>query len=52
MREGGGGSIITMDSSYGIRCEPGFLASDATNYVTGQRIGVDGCAMIRRRRET
>jgi hypothetical protein len=41
MRKGGGGSIITVDGNYGIRCQPGFLASDATNYVTGQTIGVD-----------
>jgi NAD(P)-dependent dehydrogenase (short-subunit alcohol dehydrogenase family) len=26
MRDAGGGSIINMGSSYGIRCEPGFLA--------------------------
>jgi len=26
MRDSGGGSIINMGSSYGIRCEPGFLA--------------------------
>jgi NAD(P)-dependent dehydrogenase (short-subunit alcohol dehydrogenase family) len=26
MKEAGGGSIINMGSSYGIRCEPGFLA--------------------------
>ena len=26
MRDQGGGSIINMGSSYGIRCEPGFLA--------------------------
>ena len=26
LREAGGGSIINMGSSYGIRCEPGFLA--------------------------
>jgi NAD(P)-dependent dehydrogenase (short-subunit alcohol dehydrogenase family) len=26
MRDAGGGSVINMGSSYGIRCEPGFLA--------------------------
>jgi len=26
MRDAGGGSIINMGSSYGLRCEPGFLA--------------------------
>jgi NAD(P)-dependent dehydrogenase (short-subunit alcohol dehydrogenase family) len=30
MRDKGGGSIINMGSSYGIRCEPGFLAYAAT----------------------
>jgi NAD(P)-dependent dehydrogenase (short-subunit alcohol dehydrogenase family) len=30
MRDQGGGSIINMGSSYGIRCEPGFLAYAAT----------------------
>jgi NAD(P)-dependent dehydrogenase (short-subunit alcohol dehydrogenase family) len=30
MREQGGGSIINMGSSYGIRCEPGFLAYAAS----------------------
>ena len=30
MREAGGGSIINMGSSYGIRCEPGFLAYAAS----------------------
>jgi NAD(P)-dependent dehydrogenase (short-subunit alcohol dehydrogenase family) len=30
MRDAGGGSIINMGSSYGIRCEPGFLAYAAT----------------------
>lgn len=30
MREGGGGSVINMGSSYGIRCEPGFLAYAAS----------------------
>ena len=30
MRDQGGGSIINMGSSYGIRCEPGFLAYAAS----------------------
>ena len=30
MRDAGGGSIINMGSSYGIRCEPGFLAYAAS----------------------
>jgi NAD(P)-dependent dehydrogenase (short-subunit alcohol dehydrogenase family) len=30
MKEQGGGSIINMGSSYGIRCEPGFLAYAAS----------------------
>jgi NAD(P)-dependent dehydrogenase (short-subunit alcohol dehydrogenase family) len=30
MRDAGGGSIINMGSSYGIRCEPGFLAYAST----------------------
>ena len=30
MREAGGGSIINMGSSYGLRCEPGFLAYAAS----------------------
>jgi NAD(P)-dependent dehydrogenase (short-subunit alcohol dehydrogenase family) len=30
MRDNGGGSIINMGSSYGIRCEPGFLAYAAS----------------------
>jgi NAD(P)-dependent dehydrogenase (short-subunit alcohol dehydrogenase family) len=30
MREAGGGSVINMGSSYGIRCEPGFLAYAAS----------------------
>jgi NAD(P)-dependent dehydrogenase (short-subunit alcohol dehydrogenase family) len=30
MREAGGGSIINFGSSYGIRCEPGFLAYAAS----------------------
>jgi NAD(P)-dependent dehydrogenase (short-subunit alcohol dehydrogenase family) len=30
MRASGGGSIINMGSSYGLRCEPGFLAYAAT----------------------
>jgi NAD(P)-dependent dehydrogenase (short-subunit alcohol dehydrogenase family) len=30
MRANGGGSIINMGSSYGLRCEPGFLAYAAT----------------------
>jgi len=30
MKEKGGGSIINMGSSYGIRCEPGFLAYAAS----------------------
>ncbi len=30
MRDSGGGSIINMGSSYGIRCEPGFLAYAAS----------------------
>jgi NAD(P)-dependent dehydrogenase (short-subunit alcohol dehydrogenase family) len=30
MRDGHGGSIINMGSSYGIRCEPGFLAYAAS----------------------
>ncbi|MET0270150.1 MAG: SDR family oxidoreductase [Sphingomonas sp.] len=30
MRDNGGGSIINMGSSYGLRCEPGFLAYAAS----------------------
>lgn len=30
MRDNGGGSVINMGSSYGIRCEPGFLAYAAS----------------------
>jgi NAD(P)-dependent dehydrogenase (short-subunit alcohol dehydrogenase family) len=30
MRDSGGGSIINMGSSYGLRCEPGFLAYAAS----------------------
>ena len=30
MRDAGGGSIINFGSSYGLRCEPGFLAYAAT----------------------
>lgn len=30
MRDAGGGSIINMGSSYGLRCEPGFLAYAAS----------------------
>lgn len=30
MRDNGGGSIINMGSSYGVRCEPGFLAYAAS----------------------
>jgi NAD(P)-dependent dehydrogenase (short-subunit alcohol dehydrogenase family) len=30
MRDAGGGSIVNMGSSYGIRCEPGFLAYAAS----------------------
>jgi NAD(P)-dependent dehydrogenase (short-subunit alcohol dehydrogenase family) len=30
MRDGGGGSIINFGSSYGLRCEPGFLAYAAS----------------------
>ncbi len=30
MRDAGGGSVINMGSSYGIRCEPGFLAYAAS----------------------
>ena len=30
MRDAGGGSIINFGSSYGIRCEPGFLAYAAS----------------------
>jgi NAD(P)-dependent dehydrogenase (short-subunit alcohol dehydrogenase family) len=30
MRDAGGGSILNMGSSYGIRCEPGFLAYAAS----------------------
>ena len=30
MRDAGGGSIINFGSSYGLRCEPGFLAYAAS----------------------
>ncbi|PLK26729.1 SDR family NAD(P)-dependent oxidoreductase [Novosphingobium sp. TH158] len=30
MRDNGGGSVINMGSSYGVRCEPGFLAYAAS----------------------
>ena len=34
MRDNGGGSVINMGSSYGIRCEPGFLAYAASKEAT------------------
>jgi NAD(P)-dependent dehydrogenase (short-subunit alcohol dehydrogenase family) len=51
MRDAGGGSIINMGSSYGIRCEPGFLAyaasKEAIRALTRTAAREWGCHKIR-----